>query len=204
MEHLNDDNFLVFYASLEMSSEMVFGKLLSLYIFEKYGVRLSINHIFSRKKNYTLSDDEYKLVMEGLEWIKTIEKKIIIYDKALNADSLYAILMNLLEKQGNFEESEHRKIYTPNNPKLVFNIVIDHISLLQPNKGRDLKREIDLATSYLITLRNMCKISPIIVQQINRDAASMDRRKQGLSDMYALLDFKKQNCIIPSMLYKIQ
>lgn len=51
-----------------------------------------------------------------------------------------------------------------------------------PSRGRDLKREIDLITAYLVTLRNMTKLSPIIVQQVNREQSTMERRKQGLSD----------------------
>ena len=41
MEHLNDNNFKVFYASLEMSADLLFAKLLGMYIFENYGIELS-------------------------------------------------------------------------------------------------------------------------------------------------------------------
>ena len=47
MEHLEDDNFYVSYFSLEMPATVVFGKLLSTYIFEKYGKELSVKEILS-------------------------------------------------------------------------------------------------------------------------------------------------------------
>ena len=91
--------------------------------------------------------------------------------------------MKELEKIGTFEEYETRKIFNPINSELIFNVIIDHISLLRPENGRTLKQEIDITTSYLITLKNMCKISPIIIQQANRNQGSMERRKENMMNM---------------------
>ncbi len=182
MEHLNDDNFKVFYASLEMNANIIFGKLLSMYIFETYGVSLSIKELLSRKRNYTLSDTNYELVTKSLDWLNKIESKITIYDKSLNAKVLYKLLMDELSKIGKFEETEKRKIYHPNNPDLVFAVVIDHISLVRPQEGHNLKQEIDDTSAYLLTLRNMCGISPIVVQQANREQGNIERRKQGVNN----------------------
>lgn len=183
MEHLDDDNFKVFYASLEMSADLLFAKLLGMYIFEKYGIELSPKELLSRKKDFILSDEYYSIVQECLPWLKRVEEIVTIYDKGMNAETLYTLLMKDLENNGSFSESDKRKIYIPNNPNLVYLVVIDHISLLRPNKGRSLKEEIDLVSSYLVTLRNMCKISPLVIMQANRDSAGMDRRKEGLSNM---------------------
>lgn len=183
MESLENDNFKTVFFSLEMTAEQIMAKLLSIYLYETFHVQLSIRELLSRKKNYILSDKDFELVKSSIEWMKLVETKLIIYDKSLNASKMYSILMSILEKLGTFEECETRKIYTPKNPDLIFNVLIDHISLLRPDKGRTLKQEIDIATAYLITLRNMCKISPIIVQQANREQGGMERRKQGMINM---------------------
>ena len=179
MEHLEDDNFFVSYFSLEMPATVIFGKLLSTYIFEKYGKELTIKELLSRKRNYRLSDEDYAIVQDGLEWLKIVEKKIHIYDKSLNADKLYAILMQKLEQFGSFEETENRKIYIPNNPDLLYEVVLDHVGLLKPSNGRNKKGEIDTTVAYLITLRNMCGLSPTIIQQINREQSNIERFKAG-------------------------
>ena len=179
MEHLDDDNFFVSYFSLEMPATVVFGKLLSTYIFEKYGKELTIKEILSRKKDYILDDENYQIVMDSLDWLKKIEKKVHVYDKSLNADKLYAIIMQKLEQFGEFEETENRKIYHPHNPDLIYEIVIDHIGLLKPSNGRNKKGEIDTSVAYLITLRNMCGVSPTIIQQINREQSNIERFKAG-------------------------
>ena len=179
MEHLDDDNFYVTYFSLEMPATVVFGKLLSTYIFEKYHKSLSISEILSRKKGYILNDENYHIIEDCKQWLNKIETKIHIYDKSLNADKLYAILMQKLEQFGDFEETENRKIYKPHNPDLLYEVIIDHVGILKPSGGRNKKGEIDTCVAYLITLRNMCGISPTLIQQINREQSNIERFKAG-------------------------
>lgn len=183
MEHLDDDNFKVFYASLEMSADLLFAKLLCMYIFETYGIELSTKELLSKKQGFILDDDCYKIVQECIPWLQKVESKVTIYDKGMNAEVLYSLLMADLQEMGTFSETDHRKIYTPNNPDLIYLVVIDHLSLIRPNKGRSLKEEMDLVSAYLVTLRNICRISPLVIMQANRDSAGMERRKQGLNNM---------------------
>ena len=82
MEHLDDDNYKVLFFALEMSEWSLYIKLLSIYIFEKYGIQLSFKEILSKKKEYILSDEHYELVFyqisagdSGLnELIKNVDK----------------------------------------------------------------------------------------------------------------------------------
>lgn len=183
MEHLEDGKFKVIYYSLEMNSEMLFAKLLSLYIFEHYHIELSTKELLSRKKDYILSDENYKIVKECLPWLKQIENIITVYDKGLNSKTLYSSLMKELEMQGEFKEEGKRKIYIPKDEELITLVVIDHLSLVQTIDGHSLKQEMDLISSYLVTLRNRCKITPLVIMQANRESSSMDRRKEGMNNL---------------------
>ena len=87
--------------------------------------------------------------------------------------------MQKLEQLGQFEENENRKVYLPHNPDLLYEVVIDHAGLLKPSNGRTKKGEMDTATAYLVTLRNMCGLSPTIIQQINREQSNIERFKAG-------------------------
>ena len=174
-EHLDDDDFKVLYFSLEMSEVALYIKLLSIYIFETYGIQLSYKEILSRRKEYVLSDEHYELIKECAPWIEKVSKKLEIYDKKVTPNKVYAILKKRLEEIGRFEESETRLIYIPNNPNLIYNVVIDHIGLV----GQ--KQDIDLLSSYLVTLRDKCGISPVVIQQANRDQGNIERFKQGKS-----------------------
>lgn len=189
MEHLDDGKFKVIYFSLEMSAEKLLLKLLSIYIFETYHIELSVKEILSRKKGYILSDENFKIVKECMPWLHKVEKIITIYDKSLNAKSLYSHLMKDLQRTGTFSETESRKIYTPDDPDVITIVAIDHLSLVRPSEGRSKKEEMDLISSYLVTLRNMCGISPLVIMQTNRESAGMDRRKAGLNNL-RLTDIK--------------
>ena len=193
-EHLEDGNYLCIMFALEMKAKFIYAKLLSTYIYKTYGIRVSFKQLLSRKRNYRLPDDIYQKVQESKSWLKKVKKIFHIYDKALNADKLYAILMSEMEKLGTFKESDNRKIFTLTNPKLFINVVLDHGGLLLPTKGRTKKQEIDLASQYLLTLRNMCSISPIMIMQANRDQTSMERRKAGYF-LPQMSDIKETNAV---------
>lgn len=195
MEHLDDGNYKCSFFALEMSAEMIMGKLLSMYIFEKYGVEISLKELLSRKRNYVLSDEYYQIVQDSMDWMKKVEEIVTIYDKACNAKTLYHDLMKELETTGKFIETDKRKMYVANNPHLIHVVVIDHISLARPSDGHTLKEEIDLISAYLVTLRNMCKISPVIVMQANRNSQDMERRKQGLNNL-RLSDTKDSSNVV--------
>ena len=181
MEHLDDDDFKILYFSLEMNELSLYVKLLSIYIFETYGIQISFKEILSRKKEYTLSDEHYDIIQKCLPWIEKISSKLEIYDKSVSANTVYAILKQRLEGMGTFRETETRLTYIPNNPNLIYNVIIDHIGLVRPQQGNTLKKEMDLLSSYLVTLREKCGISPVVIQQANREQGNIERFKQGKS-----------------------
>lgn len=179
-EHLYDDNFKITMFALEMKADIILAKLLSTYIFETYGIYLSFKEIYSKKKGYVLEDEYYEIVKECEPWLRQVESKLIIHDKAANADSVYAILMDDLKANGKFEETDSRKIYIPNNPDLIHIVAVDHAGKLRQKDGRTKKQEIDTLSSYLVYLRNICNISPLMIMQSNRDQSSSARRQLGM------------------------
>lgn len=205
MEHLDDDDFKILFFSLEMNETSLYIKLLSIYIFETYGIELSFKKILSREKEYVLSEEHYDIVKECMPWVDKISKKLEIYDKSVSANKVYAILKTRLESLGRFKETETRYTYIPNNPNLVYNVIIDHIGLVRPSQGNTLKQEIDLLSSYLVTLREKCGISPVVIQQANREQGNIERFKQGKS-AFTINDAKDsgntvQDCNIMLALY---
>lgn len=182
-EHLEDGKYKASIFSLEMDEDILYAKLLVLYLWDKYGIDLSVKELLSRKKDYTLPDDIYEKVEEGYDWLEKVEKVVKIYDGSCNANYLYKSIMTELKERGKFEEVDGKKRYYPDNNELIHVVMIDHMSLLRPSDGRKLKEEIDLTSSYLVTLRNICKISPVVIMQVNRESSSMDRRKANLNNL---------------------
>lgn len=141
MDNINNENFKVIYYSLEMSAEALFVKLLSIYLWEKYGKELSFKELLSKKRGKTLSEEDFELVKDAKNWLDRIEEIITVYDRSLTADRMYAHLLKELGKYGRFEETDTRKIYIPNNKNQVILVVIDHIALMRKDKGRTKKKK---------------------------------------------------------------
>ena len=203
--YLDDDKYKVLFFALEMSEWSLYIKLLSIYIFETYGIQLSFKEILSKKKEYILSDEHYELVKECKPWLEKISKKLEVYSKHVNANTVYAILKKRLESMGKFIETDTKLLYIPNNPNLIYVVVIDHIGLLSVPTGTTLKQEIDKLSSYLVTLREKCRISPVVVQQANREQGNIERFKQGKS-AFTINDAKDsgntvQDCNVMIALY---
>lgn len=180
IDHLEDNRLKISIFSLEMNANMLMAKLLSTYIFEHYNVRLSIKQLLSVQRGFTLNDSCYKIVQECIPWMKKVENVLTIYDKSATANFIYKSLLTELNSRGRFEETEHRKIYIPNDPDVTHIVIIDHLGRVMPAAGSTLKQEMDLTSKYLYSLKNRCNITPIVIQQMNRNIQSMDRRKESM------------------------
>lgn len=175
-----DIRFLLF--SFEMSAEVLLAKLLSTYIYEEYGKIISYDQILSLTS--TLSDEDWQTIQDAKPWLEELESKCEIIDKPVTAKGLYAICKEWSRKFGTYKEIEKTDEYTkenyiPNDSEQYLIVVVDHIKLLSVSNGHSSKQEIDEACDYLIHFRNKCGFSVNIVQQLNRNFKSMDRRQNG-------------------------
>lgn len=177
-----DADVLYVYFSLEMSSSVLLAKILSLYLYEEFGLEISYMDLLSFRN--TISNEVYAKVQLARKWLDSISNKLIIFDKQLNAKSFYAAMMEVLKLQGTFSktEDERRTIYTPNNEKLIINVVLDHAGLCSPSEGRKKKEEIDLISAYCVRFRELCDISIDFIMQENRNAGDIDRQKMQITE----------------------
>ena len=177
-----DANIVIVYYSLEMSAPILLSKLLCMYIYEEFGKIIPYTTLMSWQDK--LSDESYTYVQKGKEWLKSIEKKFIIFDKSLNNKSFYHSLMTLLENWGTFTPVNDGKqtIYIKNDPDQVVQVIIDHIGLCQAVDGHSKKEEIDLISSYCVSIREKCRVSFTILQQENRNSSDIDRVKAGMTE----------------------
>ena len=193
MESLKNPNidlhFLLF--SFEMSAEVLFAKLLSLYLYETYGRILSYGQILSLGE--VLSDEDYKYIEFSKPWLEKLESVCEIIDKPVTAKGLYAICKEWSKKFGTYKEEDSvgeytKETYIPNNDKQYLITVVDHMRLFSLSTGHTIKQEMDEACDYLIHFRNKCGFTIHTVQQLNRNFKSMERRTSdnsliGLEDL---------------------
>lgn len=168
------------YYSLEIGADVLLAKLMGLYCAEEFGIYLTINDILSFEN--PISEEQYEYLKQAKKWLATIVDYIDIVDTNVSADVIYARTLKFAETIGHFEEQGGKKYYIPNNPKQLTIGIIDHYALMNVQAGRTLKQEIDLASSYMVTLKRKLPLSWIPLIQQNRESSSMDRRKADLSE----------------------
>ena len=169
-----------------MSADVLFAKLLSRYIFDTYDKTITFKDILSLKK--VISDEDYEYVQKSLPWLEELAKHLTIYDKALSPNAIYAVTKEWLKRFGDFVEiSEHKEEYVAKNSEDYKVVLIDHVALISGQGSK--KEKIDLTVDYMIGFRNKCNITGILVQQMNRNSKSMERKLNGY-ELYQLDDFK--------------
>ena len=186
-------NFL--YFSFEMSQEVLFAKLLSLHLYDKYDKVVSYEQILSLTSE--IPKKTLNLIEESKGWLIEVEKRLTIVDKPVNADGLYAITKDWSKNYGEFREiSEHKEEYYPKDPSQYLIVLVDHIRLLR-NNG-DVKAQIDRACDYLVYFRNKCDITVVVIQQLNRGFKSSDRRAGGVYQLLQTDDFADSSSPVQS------
>ncbi len=186
LKNSKDKPISILYYSFEMSSDVLYAKLLSRFIYDEFGEVVTFEDILSLTK--PLSDHQEKLINQALSFLERLEKTLTIYDKALSPNGIYATCKDWLKQFGEFRQiDEHREEYYDNNPTMYKIILLDHVGLISGQGSK--KERIDLTVDYMIYFRNKCDITGVFIQQLNRNAKSMDRKTNGY-ELVQLDDFK--------------
>lgn len=187
----------IFYDPLEETPEAITLGYMSylLFILSDRKVRISPSDLKSTDSSRPLSDeilellhsDKYKKYMEYFE-------ECITFITERNPTGIYKVLKNYAENNGTTHyktieftnketgELEHRRMfnyYVPNNPKEYVIILVDHVSLLENEKGLDLRQSINKLSEYMIMFRNRYNYIPVIVQQQSTESTNLEAYKAG-------------------------
>jgi hypothetical protein len=186
IKNANGNPVSILYYSFEMSSDILFAKLLSLHIFDTYGEIITYEDILSLTKPIT--PEQLHFVNISRDWLYDLQTHVTIYDKALSPNGIYATCKEWLKQFGRFVEiGEHREEYIDDDPHRYKVALIDHVGLITGPGSK--KEKIDLTVDYFIYFRNKCSMTGVFIQQLNRNAKAMDRKTNGY-ELIQLDDFK--------------
>lgn len=190
-EHPNlNININIFYFNLEETPEKIMNRLMSYLLFKYNNIRISPRDLLSTVNTkpvpteilQLLETDKYKKVLEFFE-------KHIIFSSTSNPTGIYKECKDYAEKHGKTFTNEKEiideigfpkkiKIFEkyqaddPNEYKLIY---IDHIGLIDTEKGMSLKQSMDKLSEYLAKyLRNRYGFTPVVIQQQSVEAEGND------------------------------
>jgi len=136
-------------------------------------------------------------VMNSKEFIRLADafEECIIWCTDKNPTGIYKTIKSYLRENGTelFKDTEvtykddfgntvHDNVkkfvkYVPNNKREYVIPIIDHVGLLSQERGMTIKSTIEKLSEYMVILRNDYDVSPVVLQQQNKEANTLEAFK---------------------------
>lgn len=184
----------IFYYPLEETPEEIMLRFMSYLLNHLSGnkIRISSEDLKSTREDNPLSQDILDL-LESDEYLALFShfEKIVEFMPSRNPTGVWKDMSSYAKANGTIhnktitvknefgEEEERQKFdwYEPNNPNEYVFIVVDHVSLLEKERGMDLRETINKLSEYMIILRNKYKYIPVVVQQQSTETTNLEAFK---------------------------
>lgn len=170
---LGKKNLKIIIFCLELKKEDVLAKILSMIMYDKFGIEIGYREMLSFSG--PLARDIFEKLNICREILAKIESFIIFVEGKLTASTFSDFMIKYYMRRGIFTD-EGNNAYQPNDESLITLAVIDHIGETAVEPRETEKQAQDNLAEELKKYRNICGLSSIVVQQINRGASSVDRR----------------------------
>lgn len=201
-KHPEQVRLKIFYYPLEETPEEIMFRFMSyyLYINSSFEIDISPEDLKSSKEDKPISQSIIDL-LESEEYSNVLDyfESHITFSPSRNPTGIYNEVKAFMQNNGTIHyktsqikdelglarEVKSFDYYEPNDPDLYTIVIVDHISLITPekitnsNQVMTLKQAIDKVSEYCVILRNRYNVTPVIVQQQSVESESNDSVKLG-------------------------
>lgn len=185
----------LFYFSLEMTKEEKMLSAMAYFLYELSGgkIRVSPKDLMSTRKEKVLDKDILAEIDKYSKYLDKLEECVTFIDDIRHPTGINIFMEKYAKLNGkshmktvvwkgkNGEEDEEKEIfdyYEPDDPDEYVMIIVDHISLISPEKGKSKQKSMDdFSSQMLIKLRNKYSYIPIVVQQQSAAQESVENAK---------------------------
>jgi len=181
----------VFYFSLEMSKEEKMLACFANILYVKEGLRISPTDLKSTRADNVLSEEVLQIIQKYKPYFDKIEEVVEFVDDIRHGFGMYNLVREYALANGKIHyrdieiDNKITKVedyYEPNDPDEYVMIIIDHISLISPEKrnGQQLTLHESisaLSSDYLIKLRNRFNYIPVVIQQQSSAQEGIENKK---------------------------
>ena len=175
-----DIKFKVILFSMERSKIYILAKWVSRKIFMDYAVLIPIPKLLGWwGDKYKLTKDEHDLFLSTKDYLDNLLETIDIIEGPQNPTGIYKYVKAYAEANGKIEQiDEYNKVYIPNHPNEIVEVIEDHLGLTKGEKLHLLKKEaIDKLTEYNQWFRDVLGYTPITVSQLTRALSNLMYQK---------------------------
>lgn len=196
----------IFYFPLEETPEAITLRFMSYLLFTLSGKRVAPIDLKSTNSNKVLSEEILELLNseEYQNILKFYEDNVIFLNErnptgiwktmikyAESTGTIHKKTVNITNKEtGLVEQREVFDYYEPNDSNEYVICLTDHVSLLENERGFDLRQTIIKFSEYMMIIRNKYHYIPVVVQQQSTETSNLEAFKNnkirptmaGLSD----------------------
>lgn len=174
----------IIYYSFEISREEKILRWLSYFVYALYGESLPADYIDGKITGMSLSAKHLTMVHYAQTYVDQMLEDIdLIEDPVHPTKMFHDLIEEHYEKIGKIQRrkpSHNQKKGTifgwePNDPLAVTLVVCDHMALIAPEQGFDMKQTMDLWSKYIVTLRNLFNLTFVGIQQFNTEMTTYHR-----------------------------
>lgn len=180
-EHRDQVSLKIFYFPLEETPERVLERFMSYLLYKLDNKRISPRDLRSSKNDKPLPQEILNLIeSEKYQKILKFYEECVVFGKSTNPTGIFKECKEYAETNGEVhyktysyindmgEECEGKSFdyYIPNNSKEFRIIMIDHLGIIDTERGMTLKQSMDKMSEYCSKyLRNRYGFSSVIIQQ---------------------------------------
>ena len=192
-----DIRLKIFYFTLEMTAKQKMLSAFSHILYVKEGIRVAPKDLRSTKESNLLPQETLDIIKKYEPYFNKIEEVVEFIDDVRHPTGMYDFLRKYAISNGTLHyrdieikdkitgEISITKVedyYEPNDPEEYVIMIVDHISLIQPQKLNgvqlDLRETISLLSAdYMIKLRNRFNYICVAVQQQAQSQESVENKK---------------------------
>ena len=207
-EHPEQLRVKIFYFPLEETPENITLRFMSYLLYTLSGKQIRISPMDLKSTNADkILDEEILDILRSDEYQKILKfyEDNVLFMSERNPTGLYKTIKDYAEKNGtihrrkvkitnketgNTEEVEAFDYYEPADKKEYVIVITDHVSLLNQERGMNLRETINKYSEYMMIIRNNYHYIPVCVQQQGTETSNLEAYKSnkirptmaGLSD----------------------
>lgn len=185
------------YYSFEISEIMKKTRMASLIYWLKYKQELPASYMIGQIEGLTIKPEEEQRLIIVAKEVEEIFDSIHFIETPTTAVQMWQRMIQRAEENGEVLRNRNQQGlageivgYKPHNPSTFQVNIIDHLALIEPTQGQNLKQAMDLASIFFVRARNLFGATTVAIQQFNTEmqGAAREARNQ-MAYMPSRLDF---------------
>ena len=193
-KHQDQCSVHIIYFGLEESYQRILHRYMSHLLYELDGERISPSDLRSTNSDYPISQeilDKFSSDQRYADRLAFFEKCVQFESEETNPTGILRVCEDYAKQVGDyttikghsrgneFQEVDIFRSYTPHDQKHYKICFIDHVSLIDQERGMSLKQSMDKLSEYAVKyLRNRYKYTVVWIQQQSMESEGLEAMKQ--------------------------